>query len=393
MRPFVVCLPSGVRYWTVLDDDLVVVAEADAFLRQLRLGRDGAELTTRSYAGGIALFLRWCTDTGRHWHAGVEQLGLFITWLRHARAQRSDVAAREDLLGVLLTGPGHQPARGARRVNAVLTAVRGFVVHAVTSGTAPGGLLPLLYELADDRDLPERARGEDQRMAWRMRARHRLHEPDAAVDRASDEEVVALVAACRSARDRLVVLLMARAGLRRGELAGLRRADVHLLANSAVLGCGVVRAHVHVLRRDNPNGAWAKSRRRRSVPLDSLVVQAFDAYVFERLGVPAATGSDFLLVNLFRSPIGAPLRPDAVNELLTAAGRRAGLRRRITPHQLRHAFGSNLADAGGSLDEIAALLGHASMSSSQVYLHPDPGRLRDAVDRVPGPREQAGVGR
>ena len=83
--------------------------------------------------------------------------------------------------------------------------------------------------------------------------------------------------------------------------------------------------------------------------------------------------------------------PDAVNELVTAAGRRAGLRRRITPHQLRRAFGSNLADAGGTLDEIAALLGHASVSSWQVYLHPDPARLRDAVERVPSPRGTVAV--
>ncbi len=51
------------------------------------------------------------------------------------------------------------------------------------------------------------------------------------------------------------------------------------------------------------------------------------------------------------------------------------------------------SDAGGGLDEIAELLGHASMSSSQVYLHPDPGRLRAAVERVPSPRERAGTGR
>lgn len=390
MRAFAVCLPSGDRYWTVLDEDLVVVPEADAFLRHLRLGRDGSELTTRSYAGGIALFLRWCTATNRHWHAGVGQLGLFIVWLRHAGpAASGERGVHDEAMAVVLTGPGSEPARGARRVNAVLTAVRGLVVHAVTSGSAPGGLLPLVYELADERDLPEQARGEGRAMAWRMRARHRLHEPDAGVDRASDQEIVALVAACRSARDRLMVLLMARAGLRRGELCGLRRVDVHLLADSNVVGCGVPRAHVHVLRRDNVNGAWAKSRRQRSVPLDSLVVQAFDAYVFERLRVPAAADSDFLLVNLFRAPVGAPMSPDAVNELLTAAGRRAGLRRRVTPHQLRHAFGSNLADAGGTLDEIAALLGHVSMSSSQVYLHPDPARLREAVERVPGPRGQA----
>jgi len=386
VRPFLVCLPSGVRYWTVLDEDLVVVPEADAFLRHLRLGRDCSELTTRSYAGGVALFLGWCAGSGRHWHVGVEQLGLFILWLRHSGPVDGSTGG-----AVVVAGPGRWPARGPRRINAVLTGVRGFVVHAVTSGTAPGRLLPLIYELASDRDLPEQARGEDSALAWRMRARHRLHEPDAGVDRASDEEVVALVAACRSARDRLMVLLMARAGLRRGELCGLRRSDAHLLAGSQLLGCGVPRAHLHVQRRDNSNGAWAKSRRGRVVPLDSLVVQAVDAYIVERLTVPVAAGSDFLLVNLFRPPLGGPMPPAAVNALVTAAGRRAGLRRRIAPHQLRHAFGSNLADAGGSLDEIAALLGHASVSSSQVYLHPDPVRLRDAVARVPSPRGTAGV--
>jgi len=84
VRAFPVRLPSGVRYWTVLDEDLAVVDEADAFLRHVRFGRDGSELTTRSYAGGLALFLRWCVRTGRHWHDGVAALGLFITWLRHA---------------------------------------------------------------------------------------------------------------------------------------------------------------------------------------------------------------------------------------------------------------------------------------------------------------------
>ncbi len=239
VRAFPVTMPSGVRYWTVLDEDLAVVGVADAFLRQVRFGRDGAELTTKAYAGGIALFLRWCRRTGRDWVAGVEQLGLFITWLLHAGPEVSglDVAAG----GQVLVGPGCEPVRGARRVNAVLAGVRGFVVHAVTAGQAPGRLLPLLYELADDRDLPVEARGEHGGMGWRMRARHRLHEPQTPVDRASDAEIVALLRACRSARDRLIVLVMARAGLRRGEAVGLRRSDVHLLLDSRALGCGIER--------------------------------------------------------------------------------------------------------------------------------------------------------
>jgi len=108
--------------------------------------------------------------------------------------------------------------------------------------------------------------------------------------------------------------------------------------------------------------------------------------------VPRAADSDFVLVNLFREPIGAPMAPDSVNDLITAAAHRAGVARAVTPHQLRHAFGSNVADAGGAADEIADLMGHRSLSSTKVYLHPDPGRLRAAVERVPSPRLAAGEG-
>src|SRR6266699_2283742 len=361
------CGEGAVRA-AVLDEDLRVVAVADGFLRHQRFGRDGAESTTKAYAHAITLFLRWCVRTGRSWQAGVEQFASFMTWLAHAG-----------------------PARSASRINGVLAAVRGMVVHAVAAGSGPAGLVPLLYEVADDRDLPEQARGEDGRMAWRMRARHRLREPETAVDRASDEEIVALLGACRSARDRLIVLLMARAGLRRGEVCGLRRSDVHLLADSRRLGCEIARAHLHVIRReDNPNGAWAKSRRERVVPLDFLVVQAFDTYEFERLRVPRAVSSDFLVVNLFRGQIGAPMRTDAIGELLAAASRRAALDAPISPHQLRHACGSNVADAGAGIDVVADLLGHAAITSSQVYVHPGSSRLRAAVDAVPSPRERAG---
>jgi len=392
MRAFPVSLPSGQRYWTVLDDDLQVIGVADEYLRHLRFGRDAAESTTKAYAHSIALFLRWCARTDRTWQAGAGQLGLFMTWLAHAGPAVSRDGATTQ--GMVLAGPGSAPARRAGRVNGVLTAVRGMVVHAVAAGQASGDLVALVYEVADDRDLPGAARGEDGRMGWRMRARHRRHEPETPVCRASDAEIVALLRACLSARDRLIVLLMARAGLRRGELCGLRRSDVHLLTDSRPLGCEVARAHLHVVRReDNPNGAWAKSRRQRAVPLDFLVVQAFDTYEFERMRVAAAADSDFVFLNLFRAPIGAPLRPDAVGELLAAASRRAGLDTAIRPHQLRHAFASNVADAGGGIDVVADLLGHASVSSSQVYSHPDPSRLRAAVDAVPSPREQAGVAR
>ena len=389
MRAFLVRLPSGVGYWTVLDEELAVVPVADAFLRHVRFGRDGAESTTRAYAGGIALFLRWCSRSGRTWQAGIEQFGLFMIWLGHAGRDVSGLDAPTD--AVVLAGPGSVPVRSARRINAVLTAVRGMVVHAAAEGRGPGHLVAMLYEVADDRDLPGAARGEDGQMSWRMRARHRLHEPEGPVGRAGDGDIVAVLRGCRSARDQLIVLLMARAGLRPGEVLGLRRGDVHLLADSRGLGCQIPRAHVHVVRReDNPNGAVAKSRRQRAVPLDFMIVQALDVYEFERMRFPAAAFSDFLLVNLFREPVGAPMRLDAVNDLIAAASRRAGLSPGPRPHQLRHAFASNILDAGGTIDEAQDLLGHASISSTQVYTHPDPARLRAAIDAVPSPRELAG---
>ncbi len=60
VRAFLVRLPSGQRYWTVLDADLQVVEVADGFLRHQRFGRDGAGVHDEEPTRAIALFLRWC---------------------------------------------------------------------------------------------------------------------------------------------------------------------------------------------------------------------------------------------------------------------------------------------------------------------------------------------
>jgi site-specific recombinase XerD len=220
MRAFVVKMPSGSRYWTVLDEQLDVVPVADRFLRELRFGRDRAESTTKTYAGAVALYLRWCSRTGRDWTTAASEIGLFMTWLKYAPVHPDG--------GSVVSGPGAPLVRGERRINRVLVAVRGFLSFAIAANEAPDWILGQLYELADTRDLPIEAQGEDARLSYRMRARHRLHEPENPVDRASDEEIVTLFRECRSARDRLIVLLLARAGLRRGAVAGLRRSDMHL---------------------------------------------------------------------------------------------------------------------------------------------------------------------
>jgi len=378
MDAFLVRMPSGVRYWTVVDDEFRLMPTADAFLRHVRFGHDDAESTTKSYAGAVALYLTWCGLTARDWRTAAGQLSSFILWLRHARS-RGDASSA-------IPGPGAVPVRGPRRINAVLAAVRGFLCFAVDQGEIPAQVLRQLYELADSRSLPAEARGEDGAGRLRMRARHRVQVPASRPRRASDEAAVALLRECRSARDRLLVLLLCRAGLRRSEAVGLRREDIHFLVDSSGLGCAFPGSHLHVVRRENINGAWAKSRHSRAVPVDALVVQAHDQYVLERAGVSGASLSDFVFVNLFRPPVGAPMKPGAVNELFTALGRRAGLDQAVVPHAMRHAFASNVLDAGGALDEVQQLLGHCSASSTQVYVHPAPQRLRQAVDRVPSPR-------
>jgi integrase/recombinase XerD len=181
----------------------------------------------KAYAGGVALFLRWCEQTGRGWRTAAGELGLFMTWLKFTPSSGGER---------VVAGPGAKPVRSERRINGVLAAVRGFLAHAVSVRDAPPWVLGQLYDLADQRCLPEEAQGEDTGLIYRLKARHRLREPDNP-DRATDEEIVALFGACRSARDRMVILLLARAGLRRGETAGLRRSDMHLLMDSRALGC------------------------------------------------------------------------------------------------------------------------------------------------------------
>ncbi|MBT2551561.1 hypothetical protein [Arthrobacter sp. ISL-5] len=151
MRTFPVQMPSGVRYWTVIGEDLLVMSVADAYLRYLRFGRHAAESTTKTYAGAVALYLSWCAATGQDWRAAAAKMPAFVLWLRHSPSQPGAT-----------TGAAVVPAvRGPRRINCVLAGVRGFLTFAVDHSDATRGVLGHLYELADSQDLPAEARGED----------------------------------------------------------------------------------------------------------------------------------------------------------------------------------------------------------------------------------------
>ena len=75
MRAFRVTLPSGERYWTVVDHEYRVVGDVDEDLRHLRFGQDCAESTTKAYAESLALYLRWCERSERDWRTAAQRLG------------------------------------------------------------------------------------------------------------------------------------------------------------------------------------------------------------------------------------------------------------------------------------------------------------------------------
>ncbi|MCA1681596.1 MAG: tyrosine-type recombinase/integrase [Actinobacteria bacterium] len=368
-RAFRIVLPDGRAYWTVVDDGYRKVAVADRFLFDHRFGRDRAESTSRVYAGELASFLSWCSRGGRTLEDGARDLSRFVLFLRTTPTTRAGA------------GQGRPP--GADRINHVLAVVREFFKHAVAARAVQGDVLVALYEIADDRHLPAELRDETGALRYRAQPRHRLRTSrPARPDAVSQQEWEALLGAASSWRDRFLLVLLWFTGLRISEALGLRRSDLHLMASSTSVGCQMPGPHLHVIRRDNPNGSWAKSRHSRAVPVGRWVLDYYDRYLAERLACPAADGCDFVLVNLFHVPLGAPMTASTVRQLFGTLGRRAGLARAVRPHMLRHSTGTELAEAGVAIDVVQQLLGHRSITSTQVYVHPSPGRMRDAVERL-----------
>lgn len=367
-RSFRVVLPDGRAYWTVVDSDYAHVPVADAFLFDLRFGRDRAESTTRVYAGELAQFLSWCGLSGRSLEDGARQLSRFVLFLRTTPTARPGA------------GQGRPP--GGERINHVLAVVREFFKHAVAAGAVDSEVLAALYEVGDDRFLPAELRPEGA-LRYRARPRHRMRTTrPARPEPASQQEWEAILESADSWRDRFLLVLLWFGGLRLGEVLGLRRTDLHFMDLSTSLGCQVPGAHLHVVRRDNPNRAWAKSRGTRVVPVGIWVLAYYDRYVGERRACPEADSCDFVFVNLFHAPLGAPMTDSAVRQLIARLARQAGLGRPVTPHMLRHSTASEMVEAGVGIDVVQELLGHRSIVTTGLYTHPSRRRLRDAVDRV-----------
>jgi integrase/recombinase XerD len=362
-------LADTLAYWTVVDEDWVPVPAADAYLRHLRLGADRAEGTTRVYAGDLALFLGWCATGGRDLLAAARDLHLFVGMLRTTPVRR--------------VGSGWGGVRGPGRINHVLAAVREFYCHALACGGVDAAVLGLLFEVSDDRYLPAELKGEGSGLRYRARPRHvqRVRRRVYPV-RVRQDEVESLLRCARSWRDRFLLVLLWFCGLRIGEALGLRRSDLHLGASARPLGCPVPGAHLHVVSRDgNPNGARAKTGDRH-VPVHAEVLACYDHYLAERGECRPAEVCDFVLVTLFHQPAGRPMSDHTVRQWMAQTSRQAGLDRVVRPHMFRHATASELLARGAGLDVVKELLGHASIRSTEAYLHPDHGALRAAVDNL-----------
>lgn len=153
-----------------------------------------------------------------------------------------------------------------------------------------------------------------------------------------------------AARDWAVLLLLYGAGLRIGEAVGLTGAILPLGEAMAVTG-----------KRDKT----------RIVPLLPQVRDAIDAYVAASPW-PVVRGEP-----LFRGAKGGPLSAGVVRKSVQAARVRLGLAARTTPHALRHSFATHLLGRGADLRQLQELLGHASLSSTQIYTAVDAAHLLD----------------
>ena len=147
-----------------------------------------------------------------------------------------------------------------------------------------------------------------------------------------------------SARDRAMLEVMYAGGLRVSELVGLDLENVNLNAHVRVMG---------------------KGGRERICPIGQAAVAALRVYLAERGEVPGA---------LFLNYKGGRLTDRSVRKMMEKVGR-------ATPHTLRHSYATHMIDHGADVRSLQDLLGHKSITSTQIYTHVSPVRKQAVYDQ------------
>jgi integrase/recombinase XerD len=154
-------------------------------------------------------------------------------------------------------------------------------------------------------------------------------------------------------RDRALLELAYGAGLRVSELCGLGMTDL--------------------LLSDNLVRVFGKGGKERLVPIGRSVIGAVSVYLHtKRSALDRGKSKGRVLLNAR----GEPLSRVGAWGVVKRASRRAGITKRVTPHTLRHTFATHLLEGGADLRAVQEMLGHADLSTTQIYTHVDREYLR-----------------
>ncbi len=179
----------------------------------------------------------------------------------------------------------------------------------------------------------------------------------------SEAEVEALLGRPRldkplGVRDAAMLEVLYATGLRVSELLGLRVNSVNLEAGYLV--------------------AMGKGSKERVVPMGEYAVEILSRYMSGARGdLMRGAASPFLFLN--RS--GRPLTRQGFWKMLKKYARQTGIEKRITPHTIRHSFATHMLERGADLRSVQEMLGHAKLSTTQIYTHVDSRRLRKIYER------------
>jgi integrase/recombinase XerD len=159
-------------------------------------------------------------------------------------------------------------------------------------------------------------------------------------------------------RDRSMLELLYATGIRVSELINLRMSNLDA-------GLGVIRV-------------TGKGNKQRLIPVHPGALRAISEYVANgRSGLLNGKPSPYLFV----TARGGPMTRQAFWASIKLNGKKAGIFHDLSPHVLRHTFATHLLERGADLRSVQTMLGHADLSTTEIYTHVVRSRLRDTLDR------------